>query len=107
MISVPLTASFNKVNSPSCQTPKVARKIFRSLASPASFPLISIIPPSALFKIDKSLQSIELRMKKKALFIDRDGTIIVEPPETYQVDTLEELEFLPKVIRNLYLREVK
>ena len=41
-------------------------------------------------------------MKKKALFIDRDGTIIVEPPETYQVDTLEQLEFVPKAIRNLY-----
>ena len=39
---------------------------------------------------------------KKVLFIDRDGTIIVEPPVTYQVDTLEQLEFLPTVIRNLY-----
>lgn len=35
---------------------------------------------------------------KKALFIDRDGTIIVEPPVTEQVDTLEQLEFLPKAI---------
>lgn len=40
--------------------------------------------------------------KKKVLFIDRDGTIIIEPPVTYQVDTLEQLEFLPSVIRNLY-----
>jgi imidazoleglycerol-phosphate dehydratase/histidinol-phosphatase len=39
---------------------------------------------------------------KKALFIDRDGTLIVEPPETFQVDTLEQLEFIPKVFRNLY-----
>lgn len=41
-------------------------------------------------------------MKKKALFIDRDGTIITEPPVDYQVDSLEKLEFYPKVIRNLY-----
>ena len=41
-------------------------------------------------------------MKKRALFIDRDGTLIVEPPVTFQVDSLEQLEFLPGVIRNLY-----
>ncbi len=40
--------------------------------------------------------------KKKILFIDRDGTIIQEPPVDYQVDSLQKLEFLPKVIRNLY-----
>jgi len=42
-------------------------------------------------------------MMKKALFIDRDGTLIVEPPVTFQVDSLELLEFLPGVFRNLYL----
>lgn len=39
---------------------------------------------------------------KKALFIDRDGTLIFEPQDTYQIDSLEKLEFLPKVFRNLY-----
>jgi len=39
---------------------------------------------------------------KKILFIDRDGTIIWEPPGTCQIDSLELLEFLPGVIRNLY-----
>ena len=41
-------------------------------------------------------------MKKKVLFIDRDGTLIVEPSATYQIDTLEQLEFLPHVLRNLH-----
>jgi imidazoleglycerol-phosphate dehydratase/histidinol-phosphatase len=40
-------------------------------------------------------------MKKKALFIDRDGTLIFEP-EDEQIDSLEKLEFLPKVFRNMY-----
>ncbi|AGA78704.1 bifunctional histidinol-phosphatase/imidazoleglycerol-phosphate dehydratase HisB [Echinicola vietnamensis] len=38
---------------------------------------------------------------KKVLFIDRDGTIIKEPPVDYQVDSLEKLEFYPKAISNL------
>ena len=38
---------------------------------------------------------------KKVLFIDRDGTIIVEPPTDFQVDSLDKLEFYPKVIQNL------
>lgn len=38
---------------------------------------------------------------KKVLFIDRDGTIIVEPVEDEQVDSLEKLAFLPKVLSNL------
>lgn len=38
---------------------------------------------------------------KKALFIDRDGTIIVEPKTDFQIDSLEKLEFIPKAISNL------
>src|SRR5215217_1294521 len=39
---------------------------------------------------------------KKVLFIDRDGTILLEPPTDYQVDSFEKFSFYPKVIRNLY-----
>lgn len=35
------------------------------------------------------------------LFLDRDGTLIAEPPDTYQVDSLEKLRLMPGVIQNL------
>jgi len=38
---------------------------------------------------------------KKAIFVDRDGTIIVEPPVTEQIDSLEVLEFVPGAISGL------
>ena len=38
---------------------------------------------------------------RKVLFIDRDGTIIKEPPVDFQVDSLEKLEFYPGAISNL------
>ena len=38
---------------------------------------------------------------KKVLFIDRDGTLIIEPPTDYQVDSFEKLEFYPKAISNM------
>lgn len=43
---------------------------------------------------------------KRVIFFDRDGTLINEPDSDYQVDSIEKLEFLPKVIQNLrILRE--
>jgi len=40
-------------------------------------------------------------MSKKILFIDRDGTIIMEPPVTNQLDAFSKLEFYPHVFEYL------
>jgi imidazoleglycerol-phosphate dehydratase / histidinol-phosphatase len=47
-------------------------------------------------------EGLKKQKMKKVLFIDRDGTIIHEPPGTYQVDSLHLLEFRAGAIRNLY-----
>ena len=38
---------------------------------------------------------------KKVLFIDRDGTILVEPPVDYQIDSLDKFDFVPGAISAL------
>ena len=37
------------------------------------------------------------KRKRRILFVDRDGTLIIEPPD-HQIDSLEKLELVPAVI---------
>lgn len=41
---------------------------------------------------------------KKVLFIDRDGTLVIEPPVDYQLDAFEKLAFYPKAL--YYLQKI-
>jgi imidazoleglycerol-phosphate dehydratase/histidinol-phosphatase len=50
---------------------------------------------------EEDLKVPQRKNMKKALFIDRDGTLIFET-EDEQIDSLEKLEYLPKVFRNMH-----
>ncbi len=43
-----------------------------------------------------------MKRMKRVIFLHRDGTLIKEPPGDCQVDSLDKLEFLPGVFRNLH-----
>ena len=48
-------------------------------------------------KFDLPLRS----RQRTVLFIDRDGTLVEEPPVDYQLDSLAKFKFIPGVIGNL------
>ena len=53
------------------------------------------------FIVNVEKLQLNSRVMKRVLFIDRDGTLVVEPPVDKQVDSLEKLEFVPKVFQSL------
>jgi len=42
-----------------------------------------------------------MQTKRKILFIDRDGTLILEPPVDFQVDSLEKLSYYPGMFQSM------
>ena len=47
------------------------------------------------------MKNLTAAPRRKVLFIDRDGTLVIEPPVDQQLDAFGKLEFYPKVFRNL------
>jgi histidinol-phosphate aminotransferase len=50
---------------------------------------------------DTYLKTILQKTKPKYAFLDRDGTLILEPQDTYQIDSLEKLQILDGVLEGL------
>ncbi len=61
---------------------------------------ITVGTPEENESIDRCVGKCSIKIMKKVLFIDRDGTLIFEP-EDFQIDSFEKVKFLPDVFTYL------
>jgi imidazoleglycerol-phosphate dehydratase/histidinol-phosphatase len=61
-----------------------------------------MIPGASIQEInDETEKDNTFQSVKRVLFLDRDGVILCEPPEDFQVDSIEKTRFVPGVITAL------
>jgi len=62
---------------------------------------VSIGTVKQMRKFIKVYENVILEKPKKYAFLDRDGTLIFEPQDTFQVDSIKKLKILDGVIKGL------
>lgn len=62
---------------------------------------LTIGKPEQNNKVIKLFKEFENQETKKYAFLDRDGTLIFEPQDTFQIDSIEKLKILDGVIKGL------
>lgn len=62
---------------------------------------LTIGTPEQNSKVIKVLKNFKFKEIKKYAFLDRDGTLIFEPQDTFQIDSIDKLKILDGVIKGL------
>lgn len=52
-------------------------------------------------QMKKFIKVFSQKVLQKIAFVDRDGALIFEPQDTFQIDSIEKLQILPDVVKNL------
>lgn len=90
--------------------PKNATKIFEILKDngfltrPRSGPNIDgtlRLTIGTVSQMDQFMRTYSERVLRKIAFLDRDGALIFEPQDTFQIDSIEKLQILPGVLEGL------
>lgn len=90
--------------------PKNAQKTFEKLKDagiltrPRSGPNIDgtlRLTIGTIAQMEKFIKTYSTRVLRKIAFLDRDGALIFEPQDTFQIDSPKKLQILPGVIKGL------